>query len=273
MRELIRETDGLTIRQIEEMCMNAWPALETKLYDGWVLRFAEGFTKRANCVNPVYDSVIPLDDKIDYCEKQYGLHGLPCIFKLTPDSVPRGVDARLEKMGYVKDDEVSLKVLRVREYMSSRTGREIRGAGYGSGQGVAVDSRFSDGWLEGFFRCSRFTREKDQIIVGKILDKVSDPVVCVTARVDGKVVGCGYGAIERNCVGIFNIIMHKDFRRRGLAGGIMDAILGEAFRRGIDVAYLQVLIGNSPAERLYDKMGFREMYRYWYRKPGQPGLT
>lgn len=41
--------------QYEELQMNALPSLQTILYDGWVLRFAKGYTNRANSVNPIYE--------------------------------------------------------------------------------------------------------------------------------------------------------------------------------------------------------------------------
>ena len=43
-------------------------------------------------------------------------------------------------------------------------------------------------------------------------------------------------------------------------------ILSEAQQMGATGSYLQVVAGNAPAERLYDKVGYREAYRYWYRK-------
>lgn len=42
---------------LEELSMNALPALQTILYDGWVIRFADGYSNRANSVNPIYPSI------------------------------------------------------------------------------------------------------------------------------------------------------------------------------------------------------------------------
>ena len=37
-------------RFIEELTLNAWPPLQTQLYDGWLLGFSGGYTRRANSV-------------------------------------------------------------------------------------------------------------------------------------------------------------------------------------------------------------------------------
>ena len=36
------------IQKYEEMCLNGHVALNTFLYDGWLLKFSEGYTGRAN---------------------------------------------------------------------------------------------------------------------------------------------------------------------------------------------------------------------------------
>lgn len=47
-----------------------------------------------------------------------------------------------------------------------------------------------------------------------------------------------------------------DFRRRGLVGRLLDAELEAARGRGFRAAQLLILIGNEPARRAYEKVGF-----------------
>lgn len=59
---------------IEELSLNHWQSLSTLLYDGWVLRFADGYTKRANSINPIHYSTCNLTIKIKECENIYSAH-------------------------------------------------------------------------------------------------------------------------------------------------------------------------------------------------------
>ena len=78
------------IRTIEELSLNAWPAMQTMLFDGWVLRSADGYTKRANSVYPLYDSKMDLDVKIGFCDSFYRDLGLPAVISKLA-SLPRGL--------------------------------------------------------------------------------------------------------------------------------------------------------------------------------------
>ena len=91
------------ITRIEEISMNSWPALQTVLFDDWVLRFADGATKRSNSVNPIYPSALSVEEKIEECEKLYSAQNLKTVFKLTEEKYPPGLDGILEARGYEKN--------------------------------------------------------------------------------------------------------------------------------------------------------------------------
>ena len=94
--------------------MNAWPAAQTLLYDGWVLRFASGYTRRANSIYPLYPSGLELDEKIRACEMLYRSQRLPVIFKMTAESQPGGLDDHLAGLGYQPEARTSVQLLDLR---------------------------------------------------------------------------------------------------------------------------------------------------------------
>ena len=64
--------------------MNAHPSIKTQVFDGWILCFANGYTNKANSINPLYSSEIAIEEKIKQCEKIYESQGLATVYKLTP---------------------------------------------------------------------------------------------------------------------------------------------------------------------------------------------
>lgn len=241
------------IKTIEELSMNAWPALQTNLYDGWVLRFANGYTKRANSVNPLYPSAIDLAQKIAYCEVKFKEKRLPGVFKLTSESNPDGIDAYLASQGYAKVDETGARILNLGKYQWSPV------------QNIHINDRFDSVWLSGLYQCSRIDSPEVQQTIVKMVTLITGKLICATKVHEGKTVGCGYGVIERGYVGIFDIIVDEKYRGRGYGQDIVCSILNTAVEQGAQIAYLLVVAGNKKAENLYQKLGFEEIYRYWYR--------
>lgn len=82
----------MEIIEIELMMMRSWPALEEKTYDGWIMRFSEGYTKRANSINPMYESYFDLEEKYEYCRKLYEEKKLSMIFKIMESDNFKDVD-------------------------------------------------------------------------------------------------------------------------------------------------------------------------------------
>jgi len=242
----------MDLRLIEEVSLNAWPALKQTLYDGWVLRFSEGYTKRANSVTPLYHSTLGLEEKIRFCENAYTEQGLPPIFRLTEPFATPDLDSALAERDYQMLDPtrvmgLDLSILKSQEFPELLL-RELP----------------LDTWLEIFSKLSGYALDK-QPLHKKILEKILSPALMICLEVSGQPVTCGLGVLQMGVFGLFDIVTHPDHRNRGLGTQLVTEMLNWGRACGAKQAYLQVMESNPQARHLYSKLGFRDLYRYWYR--------
>jgi ribosomal protein S18 acetylase RimI-like enzyme len=242
----------IMIRLIEELSFNAWPSLQTVYYDGWVLRFANGFSKRANSVNPLYDSTIDPDRKIEYSEAVYREKGLKTIFKLNEISCPSNLDEILAGRGYETIDHVSVQV------------SELNDASSRSPRSCDIHERATDAWMDAYCGMDKRASENRETFES-MLDTIVPRKAFFTLRDGEKIVASGMGVLDSGFMGLFNIIVEMDYRGGGWGSRLLSDMLGWAGKNGAHSAYLQVLKDNSSATGIYRKFGFREVSEYWYR--------
>ncbi|RLF20430.1 MAG: ribosomal-protein-alanine N-acetyltransferase [Thermoprotei archaeon] len=76
-----------------------------------------------------------------------------------------------------------------------------------------------------------------------------------------KVVGYVIGAIRWDVIGhILNIAVHPDYRRRGIGSILMKEIMKRLKEKGARIYRLEVRVSNTPAQHLYERLGFRKAY-------------
>jgi ribosomal protein S18 acetylase RimI-like enzyme len=238
--------------KLEEISMNAWPALQTLLYDGWILRFADGYTRRANSIHLLYPSKIETSQKIKKCEEIYSGQGLPVKFQLAGRAESQEIDQLLEKQGYESEGETSMQSLDLIYARSSMI------------DDVQLDQQINDQWGE---LCARLhiLNENHAKTHFKMMEAIIPSRCFATVSFQGKAVGCGLGVFEDGFLGIFDIIVDKDYRHQGYGNRLMQALISWGKAKGAHTAYLQVMLDNTPALRLYERLGFNEQYQYWYR--------
>ncbi|WP_458461280.1 GNAT family N-acetyltransferase, partial [Paenibacillus sp.] len=96
-------------------------------------------------------------------------------------------------------------------------------------------------------------------------DNIRTKVGFISLLIDAQVVACGFGVIERGYVGLYDIITDANFRNQGLAEQMILHLLHWAKKQGATSSFLQVVANNAPALKLYAKLGYSEIYSYWYR--------
>jgi N-acetylglutamate synthase len=239
------------IQRVEEASLNAWPALQQVLLDGWVVRFAGGYTKRANSVTPLYPAQLAHDLKIAQVEQMYARRGLPVVFRLPSFVQPEALDTALAERGY-------------RVTSSTRVmARALPAAA--AGQAAPLHLLGRDEWLAihtDFTGMQPPAVDAHRAILGAIV-----PEHALACLYDGdQPVACGVAVCEAPLVGLFDIVVAPTQRRRGLGRQLVDALIGWGQARGAEQAYLQVVAQNHAAMQLYEQLGFVELYHYWYRE-------
>src|SRR5437868_12007490 len=94
------ESIRLEARRLEELALNASGAFQALFYDGWLLGFRPGPTKRLRCVNAFYSTSLPLAEKVAHCVRFYRSVNLPAIFRMLPFSKPPELDRYLEDLAW-----------------------------------------------------------------------------------------------------------------------------------------------------------------------------
>jgi N-acetylglutamate synthase len=241
-----------SIRLIEEISFNAWPAPQTLLYDGWSIRFAGGYTRRANSVYPLYSSSQKLEEKIAHCESLYRERGLPTVFKMTATCEPEGLDEILAANGYSCDARTEVRLL------------ELAGWDGEADASVRVSEKLTREWFDTFWSISQ-SGQKNQQAAWDILGSIALPTAYLWLEDGNKVVTCALGVLQNGYVGLFDMVTAPDDRRKGYARRVVQTLLNWAKGKGAHTAYLQVMADNDPARAMYSQLGYEEIYQYWYR--------
>ncbi len=240
------------IRELEELSLNAWPASQTVVLDGWILRFARGYTRRANSINPLYPGRCDPAEKIAACEQLYRAEGLAVTFKLTRAVEPPDLEERLERLGYRLDAPTSVQTLDLSSWEASQD------------TPIEFSPVLTDAWLASYIRLASIAGP-NQPVLRQILEAIRLPHWFAAARAGDEVVACGMAVVQSGWVGLFDIVTAAAWRRRGYGRQVVAGLLGLGKAHGASQAYLQVMLNNSPALSLYASLGFKESYQYWYR--------
>ncbi len=250
------------IKKIEDMSLNAWPSHKMELYDGWILRFSYFYTHRTNSVEQFGTALLPWREKIPYCEAVYKRLGTPAIFKISPLVSP-DFDYMLENRGYTLEHVTDVMTLSLgdKELSPAETEKDLPE----KTPEVLYSDHIPSRWIEALFTLKCTTDPRHRAVVPSMYAAIPKETVSACILSGDEIIATGLGILDREYIGIYAIHVREDYRRRGYARAIVEGLLQKGRDKGASHAYLQVTDGNHPARSLYETLGFRKIYTYWFR--------
>lgn len=234
--------------ECERRIVNAWPAPSTLLIGDWVVRFANGYSGRANAASPMKRGAELDDATCDFIEQLYRGDGLPPCIRLTP----------------LVADETRTRIL--------ARGYRVRDASFGLIAGlddvepiIAADIEYTplatEEWIAGV--AARQTGAKANAAhLAAIVERVRMPAAFAALMIAGEPVAYGMGVAERGMAEIGSVIVDEAHRGQGLGRRIVSGLMSWARAMACRTAYLQVDQTNKAAIGLYRSLGYRELYAY-----------
>jgi N-acetylglutamate synthase len=252
---LSSSSDLSQVRRLEELAFAGWPALESRDVAGWRLRFAGGYTKRANSINALREDIQTDSNTLDALEQAYRERNQRPVWRLTPLAPPAMVDL-LAKRGHRPIERSLLQVCPL-------------DPGSAAAPEVAIQPAPSAAWIDAFCTYSP-VRPEHRDTMRRMLASIAAPAGFAFVEEAGQPMAMAIGAVQGDHMGLFDVLVMPQARRRGLARKVTESLYAWAWRHGARFAYLQVVATNAAAMPLYAAQGFRTVYDYEYFVPPSP---
>jgi ribosomal protein S18 acetylase RimI-like enzyme len=247
----------------EHRAMDSWPAVETEPLGAWVLRASGGFSARANSALVLGDPGRPWEEALQVVAAFYAERGLPAWVQAMTGSSEL---TRLEGDGWVtaRPGEADTSFQLAGVAAARRAAARLLPP---DAPAVSFSDRTSAAWLADDQRAQE---HRDAALA--VLEGPASVGFAGVAAADGSLVAKGRAVLSERTdvwVGITDVWVSPDHRRRGLGAVVLHGLLGWAAERGATTAYLQVREDNHGALGLYERLGFAPHHSYRYLRPGE----
>lgn len=256
------------IRQFQEFLMNSWPAKHYYFLNGWILRFTEGVTSRANSVFPIQytGTQKTLDNDIELVETAYKDHNLEPVFTIPDFHEPKNLEKKLLKKGYQPHDHTSALGIKIEDIHTKQMNKDFEYMIYKSRVKEISDflARYSK-WNEG-----------EQSTIQEINQRIIIPKKCyMLTKCNNEVVGTLLAVlVPQGYLYIGDVFVHPDYRRQKIATTMLIKLIDKwAVVNGAKFIWLQVERNNLKALDLYYKFGMKKLYYYYYMKKDQKDVS
>ncbi len=248
-----RRASLTAIARLENLCVDAWPAVVERRLGAWRLRAAGGWPGRANSALVIGDPGMPIASALSVASAFAAEHGIP-----TRAQVPQGSpwDTAVTLQGWVLEESHAAGPVAAVLVAPLETG----------GVGLAASGPVRIGWAD---RPDAAWWEAGEAPMPAQRAAVGPPTIGfgLATGSDGAVLGRIRAAVVQDHLHLSMLDVRPAARSRGLGTALLAAAAAWGQERGARWAVLQAAVHNAEALALYGRAGFTEHHRYRYLVP------
>lgn len=243
-----------SVLQLEQAFLTAWPALENQADQGWIWRFADGYTKRANsaqCMDP--SDEVDAEKRLALFQQWAEARAMTPTFRVTPLASEKVLTA-LNRLDWQPFEQSTVMAMPV-------------GAAFTPKHRFKLFDATDADWYDIQARLSGYSAGTT-IALRDMLGRITSPATGILVYDDVGDVAASALTNNNEGIGVYlNVVVRPEARGQGYGRSIMQAALNWSRAAGAYWAAIQVVSDNVPAVNLYRSLGFDEIYRYHYRRP------
>jgi len=242
---------------LDGLMADAWPAVTTELCDGWVFRFADGVTRRANSAL-VVGQPSDLAEAISAAERFYAARGADPTFLLTDASSPPAAVDALRSRGYRPTATTSI--------LGADASTVADDDGSDGAWHVEVDDQPTDEWFDVYRSVAAHGRSPSELAVLRhvLLDPVASSAFVTLTDQHGATMAVGQVVVDRGWGCIQCLATLAPARRLGAGRLVTQTLARQAASNGAVRVFAAVMADNDASLGLMASLGFGRNHQYSY---------
>ena len=247
---------------LDQLMADAWPPTVSEIIGRSRLRWASGFTRRANsCLAVGEDDEIPAI--VERAMEFYSMRQADPVFMVSTASAPPLMASHLHSLGFESAARTLLQTASSAAVAASCDGAN---AFVVESTGEVTDTWFETYWaIDAIRECDEAARTTCRDMLGR-----TKGACYVSVLSSGRTIAVGQIVVEGQWAGVQCMATLPSHRRQGGAAVALGHLADRALEKGAASMYLAVMYDNHGARPLYERSGFSTVHEYTYFTPTRP---
>lgn len=257
----ITAVDYPDIRRLEAVSFRSFPSTTTYFNGAWAIRLTDCHpAKRLNSINPLDPGDSKnIEQRVEHELSQFQHFGRTPTFRLTP-LAPKSLVQYLDRLGWEEIEESAIMCVDL-DKLDLDLATNL------------LPYKDIDHWVSAFLTANNNDMGLKSGLVSIINATQSKTGLFLLENENQQPASVLRCVLNDNLAGLFDVATALPFQRTGLATSLMLSALQWARQEGATKAWLQMVTTNVPAMNMYSAMGFKEVYRYVYRRQPKAPAT